>query len=132
MKYCPTLLVLGFMIIGLIMLSDSNIFVSAQNQTAGQNMADGDQHTTAKEKRTTAQNGMVVVNGSSDIATPGYVHVRSSRDVNASTDQTLEYFLTFKISHVKLPKAFTIQLDLTFVTENIRSPGNYRLQMSLQ
>ncbi|MDQ5842808.1 MAG: SRPBCC family protein [Thermoproteota archaeon] len=89
-------LVIGFMIIGLIMLSERSVSASAQNQTAGENMAGGgNQNMTAQG--TGKLNSMVDGNQSSAGATaPGYVQVRSTREVNASADQVLEYFMNIQ------------------------------------
>ena len=90
-------LVIGFVIIiCLIMLSDISVSASAQNQTAGENMAGGNQNMTAQQEGTSVPNSMVVGNQSSGGAAPGYVQVRSSREVNASADQTLEYFMNIQ------------------------------------
>jgi uncharacterized membrane protein len=97
MNHIPTSLVIGFVIIGLIMLSDITISASAQNQTADENMAGGgNQNMTAQQKGTSVPNSMNSGNQSSGEAAPGYVQVRSSREVNASADQTLEYFMNIQ------------------------------------
>jgi uncharacterized membrane protein len=75
------------------MLSDISLSASAQNQTAGENMAGGNQNMTAQQQGTSIPNSMVAGNQSSGGAAPGYVQVRSSREVNASSDQVLEYFM---------------------------------------
>jgi uncharacterized membrane protein len=89
-------LVIGFMIIGLIMLSERSISASAQNQTAGENMAgEGNQNMTAQG--TGKLNSMVDGNQSSAGASaPGHVQVMSTREVNASADQVLEYFMNIQ------------------------------------
>ena len=93
-------LVIGVMIIGLIMLSDISVSASAQNQTAGENMTGGNQNQnmTAEQNRTSEPNSMVVGNQSSagGAAAPGYVQLTSSREVNASADQVLEYFMNIQ------------------------------------
>jgi uncharacterized membrane protein len=89
-------LVIGFMIIGLIMLSDVSVSASAQNQTAGGNMAGGgNQNMTAQG--TSGLNSMVAGNQSSGgAAAPGYIQLTSSREVNASADEVLEYFMNIQ------------------------------------
>jgi len=84
------------MIIGLIMLSDVSVSASAQNQTAGKNMAGGgNQNMTAQG--TGQSDGMVSGNQSSGgAAAPGYLQLRSNREVNASADQVLEYFMNIQ------------------------------------
>ena len=93
-------LVIGVMIIGLIMLSDISVSASAQNQTAGENMTGGNQNQnmTAEQNRTSEPNSMVVGNQSSagGAAAPGYVQLTSSREVNASADQVLEYLMNIQ------------------------------------
>jgi uncharacterized membrane protein len=88
------------MIIGLIMLSDISVSASAQNQTAGENMTGGNQNQnmTAEQNRTSEPNSMVTGNQSSagGAAAPGYVQLTSSREVNASADQVLEYFMNIQ------------------------------------
>jgi uncharacterized membrane protein len=81
------------------MLFRISIFASAQNQTAGENMAGGgNQNMTAQQNRTGAQNSMVTGNESSagGAAAPGYVQLTSTREVNASADQVLEYFMNIQ------------------------------------
>jgi uncharacterized membrane protein len=52
---------------------------------------------TAQEKGIGVPNSMVAGNQSSGgAAAPGYVQVRSSREVNASADQVLEYFMNIQ------------------------------------
>jgi uncharacterized membrane protein len=93
-NHFPKFLVIGFIVIGLVMLSDISLSASAQNQTAGENMAGGNQNMTAQQQGTSIPNSMVAGNQSSGgAAAPGYVQVRSSREVNASSDQVLEYFM---------------------------------------
>jgi uncharacterized membrane protein len=92
-NHFPKFLVLGFIVIGLVMLSDISLSASAQNQTAGEDMAGGNQNMTAQQQGTSIPNSMVAGNQSSGGAAPGYVQVRSSREVNASSDQVLEYFM---------------------------------------
>jgi hypothetical protein len=59
-------LVIGVLITGLIMLSDLSVSASAQNQTAGENMAGGaNQNMTAQQNRTSEPNSMVTGNQSS-------------------------------------------------------------------
>jgi uncharacterized membrane protein len=89
-------LVIGFMIIGLIMLSERSISASAQNQTAGENMAGGgNQNMTAQG--TGKLNSMVDGNQSpAGASAPGHVQVMSTREVNASADQVLEYFMNIQ------------------------------------
>jgi uncharacterized membrane protein len=91
-------LVIGFMIIGLIMLSHITISASAQNQTAGGRMTGGaNQNMAAQENNTDVPNSMVAGNQSSDgAATPGYVQLTSSRQVNASANQVLEYLMNIQ------------------------------------
>jgi uncharacterized membrane protein len=97
MNHFPTSLVIGFVIIGLVMLSDISISASAQNQTAGENMAGGNQNMTAKQQGTSIPNSLVAGKDcSGGAAAPGYVQVRSSREVNASADQVLEYFMNIQ------------------------------------
>jgi uncharacterized membrane protein len=84
------------MIIGLIMLSHISISASAQNQTAAENMTGGgNQNMTAQQNGTTVSNSMVAGNQSSagGAAAPGYVQLTSTREVNASADHVLEYFM---------------------------------------
>jgi uncharacterized membrane protein len=81
------------------MLSDLSVSASAQNQTAGENMAGGaNQNMTAQQNRTSEPNSMVTGNQSSAGAAtnPGYVQLTSSRQVNASADQVLEYFMNIQ------------------------------------
>lgn len=92
-NHFPKFLVIGFIVIGLVMLSDISLSASAQNQTAGENMAGGNQNMTAQQQGTSIPNSMVAGNQSSGGAAPGYVQVRSSREVNASADQVLKYFM---------------------------------------
>jgi uncharacterized membrane protein len=92
-NHFPKFLVIGFIVIGLVMLSDISLSASAQNQTAGEDMAGGNQNMTAQQQGTSIPNSMVAGNQSSGGAAPGYVQVRSSREVNASSDQVLEYFM---------------------------------------
>jgi uncharacterized membrane protein len=97
MNHFPKSLVIGFMIIGLIMLSGISISASGQNQTAGENMTGGaNQNMTAQ--LTTVPNSMVAENQSSagGAAAPGHVQVTSSRQVNASADQVLEYLMNIQ------------------------------------
>ena len=89
------------MVIGLIMLSDISVSASAQNQTAGGNMAEGgnqNQNMTAQQEGTNVPNSMVTGNQSSagGAVAPGYVQLTSTREVNASADQTLEYFMNIQ------------------------------------
>ena len=92
-NHFPKFLVIGFIVIGLVMLSDISLSASAQNQTAGENMAGGNQNMTAQQQGTSIPNSMAAGNQSSGGAAPGYVQVKSSREVNASADQVLEYFM---------------------------------------
>jgi uncharacterized membrane protein len=97
MNHFPKDLVIGFMIVGLIMLSGISVSASGQNQTAGENMTGGaNQNMTAQ--LTTVQNSMVAENQSSagGAAAPGHVQVTSSRQVNASADQVLEYLMNIQ------------------------------------
>ena len=98
MNHFSKFLVTGFTIIGPIMLSDISVSALAQNQTTGENMAGGgNQNMTAKERGTGESNSMVAGNQSSGGgAAPGYLQVRSSREVNASADQVLEYFMNIQ------------------------------------
>jgi uncharacterized membrane protein len=84
------------MIIDLIMLSHISISASAQNQTSAENMTGGgNQNMTAQQNGTTVSNNMVAGNQSSagGAAAPGYVQLTSTREVNASADHVLEYFM---------------------------------------
>jgi uncharacterized membrane protein len=86
-------------ITGLIILSHISISASAQNQSAGENMVRGaNQNMTAQQNRTSEPNSMVTGNQSSAGAAtnPGYVQLTSSRQVNASADQVLEYFMNIQ------------------------------------
>ncbi len=97
MNHFPKSLVIGFMIIGPIMLSDISVCASTQNQTAGENMVGGgNQNMTAQG--TSGPNTMVAGNQSSTggAAAPGYVQLKSSREVNASADQVLEYLMNIQ------------------------------------
>jgi uncharacterized membrane protein len=98
MNHFPKSLTIGFMIIGLIMLSDISVSTSAQNQTAGENMAEGNQNQnmTAQQEGTNVPNSMVTGNQSSGAVAPGHIQVTSSREVNASANQTLEYFMNIQ------------------------------------
>jgi uncharacterized membrane protein len=98
MNHFSKFLVTGFTIIGPIMLSDISVSASAQNQTTGENTeGGGNQNMTAQERGTGEPNSMVAGNQSSGGgATPGYLQVRSSREVNASADQVLEYFMNIQ------------------------------------
>ena len=92
-------LAIGVMIIGLIILSHIGTSASAQNQTTGENMAGGgNQNMTAQQNRTSEPNSMVTGNQSSagGAAAPGYVQLTSTREVNASADQVLEYFMNIQ------------------------------------
>ena len=95
-NHFPKFLVIGFIVIGLVMLSDISLSASAQNQTAGENMAGGgNQNMTAQQNGTSEPNSMVTGNQSSagGAPAPGYVQLTSSREVNASADQVLKYFM---------------------------------------
>jgi uncharacterized membrane protein len=97
MNHFPKFLVIGFIVIGLVMLSGISLSASAQNQTAGENMAGGNQNMTAQQQGTGIPNSMVAGNQSSDgAAAPGHVQVTSSREVNASADQVLQYFMNIQ------------------------------------
>jgi uncharacterized membrane protein len=101
MNHFSKSLTIGFMVIGLIMLSDISVSASAQNQTAGGNMAEGgnqNQNMTAQQEGTNVPNSMVTGNQSSagGAVAPGYVQLTSTREVNASADQTLEYFMNIQ------------------------------------
>ena len=98
MNHFLKFLVIGFMIIGLIMLSGISVSASAQNQTAGENLAGGNQNMTAQA--TSEPNSMVAGNQSSagGAADPGYVQLTSTRQVNASADQVLEYFMNIRLA----------------------------------
>jgi hypothetical protein len=89
-------LVLGFMIIGFVTLYSLSAPTSAQNQPGGSNVTDRNQNMMAQEDKTNTPNGMVSQNESSAGTTPGYVHVRSSREVNATADQVLGYFMNIQ------------------------------------
>jgi Polyketide cyclase / dehydrase and lipid transport len=100
MNHFSKFLVTGFTIIGLIMLSDIRVSASAQNQTTGENMAGGgNQNMTAQERGTSGPNSMSAGNQSSGAAAPGYVQLTSSREVNASADQVLEYLMNIQDLH---------------------------------
>jgi hypothetical protein len=95
MNHFPKSLVIGFMIIGLLTLSDISVSASAQNQTADENMAGGNQNMTVQG--TSGPNSMVAGNQSSGgAAAPGYVQLTSSRKVIASADQVLEYLMNIQ------------------------------------
>ncbi|MDQ3847360.1 MAG: SRPBCC family protein [Thermoproteota archaeon] len=98
MNYFSKCLVIAFTIISLITLSDISISASAQNQTAGENIAGGEnQNMTVQQNGTGEPNSMVAGNQSSGgAATPGYIQVTSSRQVNASADQVLEYLMNIQ------------------------------------
>jgi uncharacterized membrane protein len=100
MNHFPKSLTIGFMIIGLIMLSEISVSASGQNQSAGENMAERNQNQnmTAQQEGTNVPNSMVTGNQSSagGAAAPGYIQVTSSRQVNASADQVLEYFMNIQ------------------------------------
>jgi uncharacterized membrane protein len=98
MNHFSKFLVTGFTIIGPIMLSDISVSASAQNQTTGENTeGGGNQNMTTQERGTGEPNSMVAGNQSSGGgAAPGYLQVRSSREVNASADQVLEYFMNIQ------------------------------------
>jgi uncharacterized membrane protein len=99
MNHFPKSLVIGLMIIGLITLSDISVSASAQNQTAGENMTGGEnQNMTAQGNGASEPNSMVTGNQSSagGAAAPGYVQLTSTREVNASADQVLEYFMNIQ------------------------------------
>ena len=99
MNHFPKSLAIGFMIIGLIMLSDTSVSASAQNQTAGENMTGGEnQNMMAQDNGASEPNSMVTGNQSSTggAAAPGYVQLTSTREVNASADQVLEYFMNIQ------------------------------------
>ena len=89
-------LVLGFMIIGFVTLYSLSVPTSTQNQSGGSNVTDRNQNMMAQEDKTNTPNGMVSQNESSTGTTPGYVHVRSSREVNATSDQVLGYFMNIQ------------------------------------
>ena len=81
------------------MLSDISVSASAQNQTTGENMAGGgNQNMTAQGRRTSGPNSMGAGNQSSagGAAAPGYVQLTSSRQVNTSADQVLEYLMNIQ------------------------------------
>ena len=95
MNHFPKSLVIGFMIIGLLTLSDISVSASAQNQTADENMAGGNQNMTVQG--TSGPNSMVAGNQSSGgAAAPGYVQLTSTREVNASADQVLQYLMNIQ------------------------------------
>jgi uncharacterized membrane protein len=98
MNYFSKCLVIVFTIIGLITLSDISISASGQNQTAGENIAGGEnQNMTAQQNGTRGSNNMVAGNQSSgEAAAPGHIQVTSSREVNASADQVLEYLMNIQ------------------------------------
>ncbi len=88
MNYFLKSLVLGFMIIGLIILSKMSVSASTQNQTACENMAGGgNQNMTAQQDGNSVPNSMVADNQSSGgVGAPGYIQITASREVNASAD----------------------------------------------
>ena len=97
MNHFPKALVIGFMIIGLIMISGVSFSASAQNQTAGENMTGrANQNMTAQV--TTVPNSMVAGNQSSagGAGAPGYIQLTSTREVNASADQVLQYLMNIQ------------------------------------
>jgi uncharacterized membrane protein len=99
MNYFSKSLVIVFTIIGIIILPDMSISASAQNQTADENMAGGaNQNMTAQQNGTSGPNSMVAGNQSSagGAAASGYVQLTSSRQVNASADQVLEYLMNIQ------------------------------------
>jgi uncharacterized membrane protein len=99
MNHFPKALLIGFMIIGLIMIFDISVSASAQNQTSGGNIAGGgnqNQNMTAQQNGTGVPNSMVAGNQSSGAAAPGYVQLTSTREVNASADQVLQYFMNIQ------------------------------------
>ena len=99
MNYFSKSLVIVFTIIGIIMLPDISISASAQNQTAGENMSGGaNQNMTAQQNGSGGPNSMVAGNQSSagGAVAPGYVQLTSSRQVNASADQVLEYLMNIQ------------------------------------
>lgn len=91
MNHYSKSLSIWFTISTLITLSNVSGYVLAQSQTAGENMSGGNQNIIAQEKGTSALNSMVAENQSLD-----HVQVSSSREVNASADQTLEYFMNIQ------------------------------------
>ena len=98
MNYFSKYLVIVFTIIGTIMLPDISISSSGQNQTADENMGGGgNQNMTAQQKGTGGPNSIVAGNQSSGGAgAPGYIQLTSSRQVNASADQVLEYLMNIQ------------------------------------
>jgi uncharacterized membrane protein len=124
------------MIIGLIMLSERSVSASAQNQTTGKNTAGGgNQNMTAQGIG--EPNSMVAGNQSSGgegAGAPGYLQVRSSREVNASADQVLEYFMNIEdlprfhpefIKNVTIleqqPNNITFKQEASFFGNNVSS-----------
>jgi uncharacterized membrane protein len=98
MNYFSKSLVIVFTIIGLITFSDISISASGQNQTAGENIAGGEnQNMTAQQNGTRGPNNMIAGNQSSGgAAALGHIQVTSSREVNASADQVLEYLMNIQ------------------------------------
>jgi uncharacterized membrane protein len=136
MNYFPKALVIGFMIIGLIMLSGISVSPSAQSQTADENMTEGaNQNMTAQV--TTVPHSMVAGNQSSAggaAAAPGHIQVTSSREVNASSDQVLEYLMNIQdlprfhpefIKNVTIleqqPNNITFRQEASFFGNNVSS-----------
>lgn len=91
MNRYPKSLFIWITISSLIMLSNVSGSGLAQSKTAGENMTGGNQNITAQENGTSALNSMVPINPSLN-----HIQVRSSREVNASADQTLEYFMNIQ------------------------------------
>jgi uncharacterized membrane protein len=88
-------LVIGFMMICITSFSGLGVSAATQNQTTLGNMTAGGQGITVLEEETSGLNKTLAGNESAGVA-PGYVQVRSSREVNASADQTLEYFMNIQ------------------------------------
>jgi uncharacterized membrane protein len=125
------------MIIGLIMLSDVSVSASAQNQTTGKNMAGGGGNQNMTAQGTGEPNSMVAGNQSSGgegAGAPGYLQVRSNREVNASADQVLEYFMNIQdlprfhpefIKNVTIleqqPNNITFKQEASFFGNNVSS-----------
>jgi uncharacterized membrane protein len=124
------------MIIGLIMLSERSVSASAQNQTTCKNTAGGgNQNMTAQGIG--EPNSMVAGNqsaGGEGAGAPGYLQVRSSREVNASADQVLEYFMNIEdlprfhpefIKNVTIleqqPNNITFKQEASFFGNNVSS-----------
>src|SRR5215203_792209 len=88
-------LVIGFMMICITSFSGLGVSAATQNQTTLGNMTAGGQGITVLEEETSGLNKTLAGNESAGVA-PGYVQVRSSREVNATADQVLGYFMNIQ------------------------------------